>query len=220
MENSIKSKINLFGRVDNVIISILIVLCIVGGIIIAGFSCLLLTSFKDVSLDVTSSAKLSIPDTLFGVKISENQVKQLLNEGVKVSVDDAELGLSDVEKTDGGYVLTSDPVTVRGDANIFWNMLLIFIRVVCLTAALFAAKALMKEFKNCDSPFTDSIAKKMKTFAYFLIPFVVISSLEVGGGNVVFSLNLGMVAMIIIVFVLAMIFSYGTKLQQQADETL
>lgn len=83
-------------------------------------------------------------------------------------------------------------------------------------------------FKNCTSPFEENVIKKMKNFAFSLIPWAVIASLSesvsksfyTGNVDITIGVNIGMVIVILIVFALAFIFNYGAKLQKEADETL
>ena len=76
--------------------------------------------------------------------------------------------------------------------------------------------------------YLENVIKKMRGFAYSLIPWVIlnstsrsmIDSLLNGKLNVQVSLDITMLIIVLIVLALVYIFQYGAMLQQESDETL
>ncbi len=73
-----------------------------------------------------------------------------------------------------------------------------------------------------------NVIKKMQYFAYSLVPWAVVSmisdsireSILNNKLSVMFSIDLGVVLIVLVVLLLVHIFKYGAVLQQESDETL
>ena len=104
--------------------------------------------------------------------------------------------------------------------------------IICEAAALAAVivalyffRALMKQFMVCDTPFSDSVVKKMRAFAIALIPCMVAYHAASAAKNYVLG-NDGSpglilsVVFVLTIFVLTMIFKYGAELQKEHDDTV
>ena len=89
-------------------------------------------------------------------------------------------------------------------------------------------EGLCKAFRDCDTPFEESVIKRMQRLAICLIPWTLVSSvgdsiinsMMSGGVNWTFSIDFGIVLVVVIVLILVYIFKYGAVLQQESDETL
>ena len=89
---------------------------------------------------------------------------------------------------------------------------------------------LMKELSVSDTPFTDGVVKRMTGFAFSLIPYAVLKPaltslansliMRSNGFNFSYNIDLTTVFAALVIILLILIFKYGVKLQQQADETL
>ena len=96
-----------------------------------------------------------------------------------------------------------------------------------LVGIIFAGR-LAKSFRDCESPFEERVIRRMKQFAYSLIPWAVLSSISgsldqrlwMAGGGLSFDLNVGMIVVVLVILALAYIFQYGAILQRESDETL
>lgn len=112
--------------------------------------------------------------------------------------------------------------------NLFWFLLSILLYIIMTLITVTFVERLCKAFRNCQSPFEESVTKKMTTFAYSLIPWVVLDSVVQTGLNYLMhnriqfqlSVNLDMVFIILVILALVFIFKYGAVLQQESDETL
>lgn len=85
---------------------------------------------------------------------------------------------------------------------------------------------LCKEFKTCETPFSEGVIKRMKQVGYSMLPwFIVFPTAEAAANfmvtnNLNISLDIGMLIMALVVLALTYIFKYGAMLQQESDETL
>lgn len=80
-------------------------------------------------------------------------------------------------------------------------------------AAIFAQK-FAAALAVCETPFEENVIKRMKYFAYSLIPWAVLNYMN--GGLALVSA----VLVVLVILVIAYVFSYGAQLQQESDETL
>ena len=87
---------------------------------------------------------------------------------------------------------------------------------------------LCKLFRDCETPFTAEISETIKKLAIAIIPMAFFSNLSEsvtnsamsGKVNIVIGVDLMTILLVLLVFMLSRIFSYGTVLQQESDETL
>ena len=102
------------------------------------------------------------------------------------------------------------------------------LHLIMTLITLFFIGALFKAVGKCQSPFEEDVIKKMRMFAYSLIPWVVFSSISdmasegIFNNRVKFSLsvNFNMVFVVLMILALTYIFQYGAVLQRESDETL
>ncbi len=134
-----------------------------------------------------------------------------------------------VERTENGFkivaVAQKHEVEFR---DVSWGLLALAVILGLTQVILYFVGFLCKAFRDCESPFEENVIKKMQNLAYALIPWafatsfkdIVKESLLKGGADFVWSLDLGVVLMVLVVFLLVYIFKYGAILQQESDETL
>lgn len=113
--------------------------------------------------------------------------------------------------------------------NLVWVMLFTFLYLAMTLTTLFFIGFLCKAFQNCESPFEQNVIKKMKTLAYSLIPWAILSTVSGAVTRIFlkdgihmgdFGIDLRVVMTVLIILALAYIFQYGAILQQESDETL
>ena len=93
---------------------------------------------------------------------------------------------------------------------------------------LYFVGALCKAFRYCESPFEETVTKKMQNLAFSLIPWAFFSSITemvaqgsfTGKMELSVGIDLNMVLIIVLIFALVYIFKYGAVLQRESDETL
>ncbi|MBQ3329552.1 MAG: DUF2975 domain-containing protein [Ruminococcus sp.] len=225
MENSVKRKINIFGKVAKIITMIVIVcllvaegFMLVGGVIVAAVP-------KDsVTVDAAVQVDAKADNEFFGIE--EGKI------GVKVGGTEILLG---EYSTDGVSFFSEKGKTgvsagirdLHFDLNDALKLIVCgMVSVAAIVVALFFFRALMKQFMVCDSPFSEGVVKKMRNFAIALIPCTAVVMVMKSAFGAVFSHNFGFdidfisIAFVFIIFVLTMIFKYGTELQKEHDETV
>ena len=107
-------------------------------------------------------------------------------------------------------------------------MLVLALNITMVMVTLCFISSLCKAFRDCESPFEENVVRKMRNLAYSLIPWAIFStitnsvadSLLMNKVSVNFTVDLGVIMIVLVVFVLVHIFKYGAMLQQESDETL
>lgn len=225
MENSIKRKINLFGKVAKIITTILIVFLLVAeGFMLVGGIVVACVPKDSVTVDAAATADVRVDTAYFG--LDEGKVSAKIG-GTQVVFGDVDTGELQVTDGDGSVNLSGDFKNLHFDLNDALLLIVYgFISLACIVVALFFFKALMKEFMTCDSPFSDGVVKKMRSFAIALIPCVAVAqAMKSAMGGIIsnsfaFDFDFVSIAFVLIIFVLTMIFKYGTELQKEHDETV
>lgn len=234
MKNEIMTKVNKIGNagqiianIAKVVIAIGAVACLVSGII--------LTVLPDdmVVIHVDGKAAVEINMPMVGNQIvSEDGPSVVIG---SVSTDGAlelngiEYGVVGMTQTENGFLMEAeaDSYTLR------FNQLtsVVFLAAVNCAAMWvvmhFVAK-LCKLFKECETPFTEEVVQTLKKVAIALIPMAFLSNLTTsvtdsimsGSVNIVIGVDMTTILLVLIIFMLSAIFSYGTMLQQESDETL
>ena len=224
MENTIKSKINTFGKVAKILTMIAIVCMLVAeGFLLVGGVITAVVPKDSITVDADSNTKINIDTKYFGM-----DGKQFyFNIGnSKMYLGQFEDGEVDVKSENGGLTLTGNAPNKHYDLNT--ALLWIICEMTALAAiitALYFFRSLMKQFMVCDTPFNDGIVKKMRAFAIALIPCTVVwqafnaAKNYILGNQADFNLIFTSV-FVLIIFVLTMIFKYGTELQKEHDDTV
>ena len=163
----------------------------------------------DEERDNINNGKTFDGDT-FTYELNANQLTldQFSAEGNTIQISSTGTLTDSVSLRDFGYVLV--------------------ITIAMTLVSLFFAGFLCKAFKECQSPFEETVIKKMRGFAYSLIPWVILNSISEsmtdsllnGKLNVQVSLDITMLIIVLIILALVYIFQYGAMLQQESDETL
>lgn len=225
MENKTKSKINTFGKVAKILTMIAIVfMLVVEGFLLIGGVITAIVPNDSITVDAGSNTKINIDTKYFGM-----DGKQFyFNIGnSKMYLGQFEDGEVDVKSENGGLTLTGNAPDKHYDLNT--ALLWIICEMAALAAiitALYFFRSLMKQFMVCDTPFNDGLVKKMRTFAIALIPCMVVyhaagtaKSYVLGSDGNLLSPVLSVV-FVLVIYVLTMIFKYGTDLQKEHDDTV
>lgn len=237
MKEQAIQKINSMGKVGGILILIAKILCgialalsIIGNIIIVCIPRDFITlqgstngtviinmdaigrGLTDEERDNINNGKTFGDDTFtYGFSANKVTLDQFSAEDDTIRISSTDTLTNSISLRDLGYVLVTAVITIA--------MTLV---------SLFFAGFLCKAFKECQSPFEENVIKKMRGFAYSLIPWVIlnstsrsmIDSLLNGKLNVRISLDITMLIIVLIILTLVYIFQYGAMLQQESDETL
>ena len=236
MKNETITKVNKIGKVGQIIatiakvvIAIGAIACLVSGIILLAMPddmlALHMEGKANVEINTSVIEGQIIAETGNGMEITVGSVS---GEG-SLEVNGMEYGIVGMTQTEKGFIVNAE----SGSYTVSLNQLA---GVVFLAGANCAAMwvvmhfvvKLCKIFKECETPFTEEVVQILKKVAIALIPMAFMSNLTTsvtnsvmsGDVNIVIGVDLTTVLLVLIIFMLAAIFSYGTVLQQESDETL
>lgn len=236
-------KINKLGNVSNIIVRICKILVIIGLVFTLLGTILMMVLPKDlVKMDMSATAEVMVDMSTFGVAFSQED-KAAFAAGLNDGLEDEERKDIRMSMDVNGSVyeadeiiMEDDSIRVRGTVDTYTVelgalrlvMILAMVTLVALLITLIFAGRLSRAFRDCQSPFEESIVKNLTAIAYSLFPWVVMNSVSSSIRESIFTNNvqlilgvdLGVVVVILLIFVLAYIFKYGAILQQESDETL
>ena len=236
MKNETITKINkivnvgqIIAKIAKVVISIGAIACLVAGIILLVMPDDMLT----IHMEGKAAVEINMP-------IVDGQLVMNTGDGPTVIVGSVstegslelngmEYGIVDITSTENGYMMNAETDKYTLTLNQLTSV--VFIAVVNCTAmwvVMHFVEKLCKIFKECETPFTEEVVQTLKKVAIALIPMAFVSNLTTsltnsimsGNVNIVIGVDLTTILLVLIIFMLAAIFSYGTVLQQEADETL
>ncbi len=145
-------------------------------------------------------------------------------------------GVASFEMTGDG-VLKGDALSERYTINNYQIGIVTLpkvIQLMFLLVAIFYAKRIFKELKGCETPFTETVRKNLVKLSAVILGFSFIpafiekifllcmslSNIEKSGIDITTGFSVTTFFVAVVLFVLSLIFSYGVRLQKQADETL
>ena len=232
-------KINTIAKIGRIITTIAAVFMIIAAVAVAAGIAVTASMPKEalqVELSGTAdvTAKGEVLESLANAIIDSSEGGKGL-----IKIGDSDIAIGDVEdsvpdditaqKTDKGLTLSVNGykmnLTVK---SVLVTLIFTLLNTACLIVVLFMIRALLKSIERCETPFCDDVIRKMRNFGFSLIPLAIFNgtsenawdSLTNLGANIHFGVDFKVVFGILIVFMLAMIFSYGAQLQKQSDETL
>ncbi len=224
MENKIKRKINTFGKVAKILTMIVIVfLLVVEGFLLVGSIITAVVPKDSVTVDTGSDTRIDVDTNYFGLNGRQFFIKI---GNTELYVGHLEKGEFDVKSENGCLTLIGNAQDKHYDLNtaLLW-IICEMMSFAAIIIALYFFKSLMKQFMVCDTPFSNGVVKKMRAFAIALIPCMVayhaagIAKNNIFGNDGSLSLILSVV-FVLVIFVLTMIFKYGTELQKEHDDTV
>ena len=224
MENTIKKRINTFGKVAKIITTIVIVFMLVTeGFLLVGGIIAAVVPRDSITVDIDSNAEINIDKNYFGL-----DGKQFY-----INIGDGKLNLAefnnekyDIRNENTDLNLSGSVRSTHHDMDtVLWWIVFEAISLAAVIVALYFFRSLMKQFMVCDTPFSDGIVNKMRAFAIALIPCTVVwqafnaAKNYIIGNEADFNLIFTF-AFVLIIFVLTMIFKYGAELQKEHDDTV
>lgn len=242
-------KINKVGKISYIITVICKILLIAGLVCTVAGAVIWLTQPVDAMRVTQKSAMIvemsqeGLGESISGTELEEMQ--QSLEAGEQWQVKQVQNGMVgpnlELLSTGQNYTpvamdVTEDNVTIEmisGEVSFTMRemavlMLMMAAVLVMSIVTLTFVEKLCKAFRDCESPFEETVIQKMQRVAICLIPWTLISSfgdtitnsMMSGGMHWTFSIDLGVVLVVLIVLILVYIFKYGAVLQQESDETL
>ena len=252
MQNEIKKKVNVFGKIGKIIATVLLVIVLIVGVAAAAGGVYLSTLPDDaISIAVSGKAKIHLDESLFGTLVGSiidelsfesSQMPDLSDEagigGIIPEDTEIKIGLSingaDYTSAVVRYEGAIKNIEAQTDdfvyeiANIIKVIICGVVYVAAVALALFMLRRLFKEFESCETPFTDSVVKKLYHFGFSLIPVILVATVAESMARTLLmpseGINLyldgGTILAFVITICLCTLFKYGVKLQQESDETL
>ena len=231
MKQEVVAKINKFGKIGEVIAQISRIFVILGAVILLAAGIFMLAVPKDfIAMDYYVGMDMMVNLDAVGETITEDDMAELEADAYTVTTSDTEMVIVDVEADAEANTLNvkfaSEPTNMFNATKIVIFVLLqLLLMVVNFITITFIVK-LCKEFKTCETPFSEGVIKRIKQVGFSLIPWCVVYPTAEAAANFMVSNNLnisidiGMIIMVLVVLALAHIFQYGAMLQQESDETL
>jgi len=236
MKKEMITKINKIGNAGHIIANIAKVFIAIGAIacLVSG---IILTVLPDdmVVIHVDGKAAVEINMPMVGDKIVVDTgngpvaVVGAVSTDASLELNGMEYGVVGMTPTEKGFLMEAeaDSYTLKFNQLVSTVFLAAVNCAVMWVVMHFIAK-LCKLFKECETPFTEEIVQTLKKLAIALIPMAFFSnlvnsvtdSIMTGNVNIVIGVDMTTVLLVLLVFMLSMIFSYGTSLQQESDETL
>ena len=229
MKEQAISRINKIGKISSVItliakilVGLGLVLSLIGAII-----CFVIPEdlFK---MSVVGDVIMEVDFESMGIELTEAEVQEA-QEHMKWEFAGEEGDFSEVSVSQEQILMTGsyDGFSfAMGDLRGILVLTVITLTMTFITL-LFIGE-LCKAFRDCQSPFEESVIGKMQKLAYALIPWTIVATVSNSITDSImnhkvslnFTLDLGVVLIVLIVLVLVHIFKYGAVLQQESDETL
>ncbi|MBQ7131991.1 MAG: hypothetical protein IJO29_05420 [Oscillospiraceae bacterium] len=223
-------KINTIGKGASAVAIVAKIVLVIGFIatLVTGIAMLFVPD-DFISADVNADAHIFIDGDKLPFVFS-GSIEEVSKELQDVDVDFADftLDIKDNSKSDDELDFTMDMHLFELDGRdlsfvigvglIFSSLIFVAMYVIMI----FVHK-LAKALSTCQSPFEENVVKRMKHFAFSMIPWAVLSCF---GGNISNGVNIGInidvisVLVVAMIFLLVYIFDFGAQLQRQADETL
>lgn len=234
MKNEIVAKVNKIGKVGQIIANIGKVITVMGmaACLISG---VVLMAMPDdlvvIHMEGKAIVEVNIPGVVEAGILTEEEAASMVFGDVQSSleVNDIEYGIVGMTPTENGFLVDAESDSYTLEFRQIANT--VFISAVYCAAAyvvLHFISKLCKQFKECETPFTEEIVQALKKLAIALIPMALFSgmaesvtdSIMTGNANIVIGVDLTTILLVLLVFMLSAIFNYGAMLQQESDETL
>lgn len=231
MKEQAIQKIKKIGKISSIIA--LIGKILVGiGLVCALIGAIICFVIPDKTMTLTTKGVVELEMNLksLGFSIPEEELDMRQAE-MWAAMNEEDEGVETLE-----VVVTQDAVKTVGSMDVFtlsmrdvaWLFMLGLAALVMTFITLCFIGSLCKAFRDCNSPFESNVIRKMQNLAYSLIPWALVStvtdsvseSLTNNKPSFMFTVDLGIILIVLVVLVLAYIFKYGAVLQQEADETL
>ena len=253
MDSKTLSKFHKFGNVGKVIMTVLMVITIIATIMCAVATGFVSSLPKDaLTVRVTNNAEFRINESnfqsLWGLLVDslsysvDSDPEEMLSEdgGMFTPPENQDFNahISFFNQTyssakfhsDGNTRVMeakSEPADYRS-SDLVSVLIFLTLYVASGAVALFMLRRLFAVLAQCDSPFRENLIRKMKAFAFSLLPVAVFgtigdtlsSAFLSAGKNIDIRIQGGIIIAFAVTMCLVTVFKYGVQLQKESDETL
>lgn len=230
-ENAIR-KINKLGKVGVIVARIARILMIIGAVCLLVAGILLMVVPKDfINITINGNMKFDIDISQFyDGEINEDEINKVIGEDGNIELEDGEeYVVSDVTIEDGVVHVNAEAENINYSLrDLAGTMFAGVLSMAAWIVVLVFVEKLCKAFRDCASPFEDTVIKCLTNFGYSMIPWAAVSTLStqlatlfadgdivIGGG-----IDLTYVFILLVILGLTFVFKYGAMLQKESDETL
>ena len=245
MKEKIIRRLNITGHIGQIIALLFKIIVIIALLCTVSLTILSFGLPKDtLDVTVTRNADADVNFTFTGHHLSSEE-QQAVQSGsqdlMTLLMRDKSLSLQKIIKGVGGTVKYKD--VTDSTANVLINkvapvhvslediryfLLLADLELLLLLICVFVASSLCKELRFCDSPFEYDVIRKLRFFAFSLLPWAlvgsfgstIVSRVFSSDQSVVVDINIGILIIVLVILTLTRIFKYGALLQQESDETV
>ena len=230
MKEQAIQKINKIGKISNIITLIAKILVgIALGVALVGAVICFVIPDSMLKFNMQGTMNMEMDYSSLGISMTEEEMAVAQAEVERGLVSDEATTITEIAVTENKIIIAGDTdyisFTMRDAAWLY----VLALGVLAMTfVTLVFIGALCKAFRDCHSPFEENVIKKMQNLAVSLIPWAVVSAVSGSVANsllhqkvnIMFSVDLGVILIALVVLVLVYIFKYGAVLQQESDETL
>ena len=230
MKEQAIQKINKIGKISNIITLIAKILVgIALGVALVGAVICFVIPDSMLKFNMQGTMNMEMDYSSLGISMTEEEMAVAQAEVERGLVSDEATTITEIAVTENKIIIAGDTdyisFTMRDAA---WLAVLALGVLAMTFVTLVFIGALCKAFRDCHSPFEENVIKKMQNLAVSLIPWAVVSAVSGSVANsllhqkvnIMFSIDLGVILIALVVLVLVYIFKYGAVLQQESDETL
>lgn len=236
MKNEIVAKINKIGKIGSVINNIAKIIIIIGLVAcIIGTALLAFIPANFVTFDISGKAVANIDFENIPV-FEVVDLGDLQNIDVTDPAADTEIdingisyGVTDFERKDNKITVYAQADSYTIDiSNFKWFLVPVIVFLISVLIVINFIGKLCKNFQLCVTPFSEEVVDILKKLAISIIPMALLQSVAesmtdsmmTGDIDIILGIDLMTVILVILIFLLATIFKYGTMLQNESDETL
>lgn len=233
-EKAIK-KINEYGNAGK-IITVIMIVCVVLALVTTTVASIAMFVMPDslFELEIGTQGKLTIDFNSIEAEMEDSDIERMAalidtgSAGVNLGVIRMKLDEAEVVGDSKLVATSNENIGVLSFSDIGKVLLVAVASLILTLISLIFANRLCIAFKTCESPFSEEVIKRMRVFAWSLLPWAVFSSVteevvnNLFGNNVEIgiSLDMNIIFTVLVILALTVVFRYGAMLQQESDETL
>lgn len=236
MKNEIVCKVNKIGKIGFIINKIAKVLITVGLVAcIVGTALLAFVPADFITFEISGNAITNIDfDNIPLFDVIDLGDLQKLDESdsdldASIDINGISYGIIDFKRVNNKITVYAQADSYTIDiANFKWFLIPVIVFLISALVVMHFIGKLCKTFQFCDTPFTEEVVDALKKLAISIIPMAILqpltesvtTSMMTGNFDFVIGIDLMNIILIVLIFLLAAIFKYGTMLQNESDETL
>ena len=236
MKNEIVCKVNKIGKIGFIINKIAKVLITVGLVAcIAGTALLAFVPADFITFEISGNAITNIDfDNIPLFDVIDLGDLQKLDESdpdldTSIDINGISYGIIDFKRVNNKITVFAQADSYTIDiANFKWFLIPVIVFLISALVVMHFIGKLCKTFQFCDTPFTEEVVDALKKLAISIIPMAILqpltesvtTSMMTGNFDFVIGIDLMNIILVVLIFLLAAIFKYGTMLQNESDETL